>query len=139
MTLNSFTSVSLDPLLVLVSLAHGSRTLDVVLEGRTFAVSMLHRWQRDVAERFARRATDFPHYLVEEGEGFVFVRDALVHLGCHVNQIVPAGDHDLVLGEVVTMRHSSGDPLIFHRGRLGGLAIDAHVSADSIGSWDLDV
>jgi flavin reductase (DIM6/NTAB) family NADH-FMN oxidoreductase RutF len=139
MTLNSFTSVSLDPLLVLVSLAHGSRTLDVVLEGRTFAVSMLRRWQRDVADRFARRAADFPRYLVEESDGFVFVVDALVHLGCHVHQIIPAGDHDLVLGEVVTMRRRSGDPLIFHRGRLGGLAIDAHVAADSLGGWDLDV
>jgi flavin reductase (DIM6/NTAB) family NADH-FMN oxidoreductase RutF len=139
MTLNSFTSVSLDPLLVLVSLAHGSRTLDVVLKGRTFAVSMLRRWQRDVAERFARRAADFPRYLVEERDGFLFVTDALVHLGCHVIQIVSAGDHDLVIGEVVTMNHRSGDPLIFHRGRLGGLAIDAHVAADSIGSWDLDV
>src|SRR5205823_12915913 len=49
MTLNSFTSVSLDPLLVLVSLAHGTRTLEVVHRSGRYAVNVLHRRQRDVA------------------------------------------------------------------------------------------
>jgi flavin reductase (DIM6/NTAB) family NADH-FMN oxidoreductase RutF len=51
---------------------------------------------------------------------------------------VPAGDHDLVVGQVEALRHEGGEPLVFHRVRLGGLIIDAHVAADSLGGWDLD-
>jgi flavin reductase (DIM6/NTAB) family NADH-FMN oxidoreductase RutF len=136
MTLNSFTSVSLDPLLVLVSLAHETRTLATTRASGRFATSVLHRWQREVALRFARRGGDFPMYLVEERDGFLFVPGALAQLACRVAEIVSAGDHDLVLGEVVALRHDAGEPLVFHRGRLGGLAIDAQVAADSLGGWD---
>ena len=60
MTLNSFTSVSLDPLLVLVSLAHGTRTLEMVHRCDRFAVNVLHRRQRDVALAFAKAGAPFP-------------------------------------------------------------------------------
>jgi 3-hydroxy-9,10-secoandrosta-1,3,5(10)-triene-9,17-dione monooxygenase reductase component len=137
MTLNSFVSVSLDPLMVLVSLAHDSRTLAALEPVGMFAVSFLKRSQREIALRFARRGAGFPHYLVEEHDRCLFVRDALGHLACRVVSRVPAGDHDLVIGQVVTLRHDEGEPLVFHRGRLGGLMIDAHVATDSLGGWDL--
>ena len=60
MTLNSFTSVSLEPLLVLVSLAHGSRTLEKATASQRFAVNILHRRQQDVALDFAKRGAEFP-------------------------------------------------------------------------------
>jgi hypothetical protein len=44
-----------------------------------------------------------------------------------VSSVTRAGDHDLVLGQVVGMTHPGGEPLIFHRGRFGGLAPDAEV------------
>ncbi|HZE04097.1 MAG TPA: flavin reductase family protein, partial [Solirubrobacteraceae bacterium] len=53
MTLNAFTSVSLNPLLVLVSLGHGSRTLDAVHGAERFGLSILERGQRDAAIAFA--------------------------------------------------------------------------------------
>ena len=137
MTLNSFVSVSLDPLMVLVSLAHESRTLAALDRVSMFAVSFLRRSQREVALRFARRGAEFPHYLVEERDRFLFVRGALGQLACTIVSRVPAGDHDLVLGQVVALRHEDGEPLVFHRGRLGGLMIDSHVAADSLGGWDL--
>ena len=137
MTLNSFVSVSLDPLMVLVSLAHGSRTLAAVEQVDLFAVSFLMRSQREVALRFARRGGVFPYYLVEERDRCLFVRGALGQLACSVVSRVPAGDHDLVVGQVVALRREDGEPLVFHRGRLGGLMIDAHVAADSLGGWDL--
>jgi flavin reductase (DIM6/NTAB) family NADH-FMN oxidoreductase RutF len=138
MTLNSFTSVSLEPLLVLVSLAHGARTLSAVRSADAFAISVLHRWQREVAIRFARRGDNFPAHLAEERDGFLFVPGALAHMACRVHQIVPSGDHDLVVGRVVSLRHDAGEPLVFHRGRLGGLAIDAHVATGSLGGWGLE-
>jgi len=61
MTLNSFTSVSLDPMLILVSLAHNTRTLETVAASERFAVSILHRRQRDTALAFAKREIGRAH------------------------------------------------------------------------------
>ena len=128
MTLNSFTSVSLDPLLILVSLANGTRTLDAVREGRTFAVNVLHRRQRDVALAFAKRGAEFPtEHAVRDPQGFWVVPHCLAIMRCEVYRIDEAGDHQLVLGEVVHFESSGGEPLIFHRGAFGGLDEDALV------------
>ena len=128
MTLNAFTSVSLDPLLVLVSLGHGSRTLDVVQASGRLAVSVLHRGQREVAIAFATPGAPFPREHVRTThDGFLVVRGASASHHCEVEQIVRAGDHDLVLGRVVGITHDGGEPLVFHRGRFGGLATDALV------------
>ncbi len=128
MTLNAFTSVSLDPLLVLVSLGHGSRTLDVVQAAGRMAVSVLHRGQREVAIAFATPGAPFAHEHVRTThDGFLVVRGASASHHCEVERIVRAGDHDLVLGRVVGITHDGGEPLVFHRGRFGGLATDALV------------
>jgi len=128
MTLNSFTSVSLDPLLVLVSLAHATRTLEAVKQSQRFAVNVLHRNQRDVALAFARPGAPFPDgYTVQDPHGFEVVRHALAILRCDVYGVHAAGDHDLVVGEVIDFEGSGGQPLIFHRGAFGGLDADALV------------
>jgi flavin reductase (DIM6/NTAB) family NADH-FMN oxidoreductase RutF len=128
MTLNSFTSVSLDPLLVLVSLGHSSRTLAAASASGTFAVNILARDQRDAAIAFAKRGAEFPtQHTVRDPMGFFVVRHALAVLRCEVAQIVTAGDHDLVIGEVVHFEGSGGEPLIFHRGAFGGLDEDARL------------
>jgi flavin reductase (DIM6/NTAB) family NADH-FMN oxidoreductase RutF len=128
MTLNSFTSVSLDPLLVLVSLGHGSRTLQLVGEAGRFSVSVLHRGQRDVAIDFASPGAPFPvRHITRTSDGFVVVAGAAATQHCLVDQVVRAGDHDLVLGRVVGITHAGGEPLVFHRGTFGGLLTDAVV------------
>lgn len=126
MTLNSFTSISLEPLLVLVSMAHGSRTLAAVRGSRRFAVAILHRGQRELAVEFASRDTDFPHHLVRRTRfGFYPVREALAELFCDVHDIVTAGDHDLVVGHVREFLAGSGEPLVFHGGQFGGVDHDS--------------
>ena len=128
MTLNSFTSVSLDPLLVLVSLAHGTRTLEMVHRCDRFAVNVLHRRQRDVALAFAKAGAPFPEgHTVVDPAGYLVVMHALAILRCQVSAIHTAGDHDLVVGEVVDFEGSGGEPLIFHRGAFGGLDADGLV------------
>jgi flavin reductase (DIM6/NTAB) family NADH-FMN oxidoreductase RutF len=128
MTLNSFTSVSLDPLLVLVSLAHATRTLEAVKSSKRFAVNVLHRNQREVALAFAKPGAPFPDgYTVQDPHGFEVVRHALAILRCEVYGVHLAGDHDLVVGEVIDFEGSGGQPLIFHRGAFGGLDADALV------------
>ncbi|HEY3069210.1 MAG TPA: flavin reductase family protein [Gaiellaceae bacterium] len=130
MTLNSFTSVSLEPLLVLVSLGSGSRTLHATSASGRFAVSILSRGQRDVALDFSEAGAPFPAgHVARDREGFLPVSGAAAVLRCHVERIEPAGDHALVIGEVVSIAHGGGEPLIFHRGRFGGIELDAIVPA----------
>lgn len=128
MTLNAFISVSLDPLLVLVSLAHGARTLDSVRQSRRFAVSVLHREQREAAIELATPGAPFPEeHMTRTSDGFVVVRGASATQHCEVERITAAGDHDLVVGRVIGITHNGGEPLIFHRGRFGGMVVDSVV------------
>jgi flavin reductase (DIM6/NTAB) family NADH-FMN oxidoreductase RutF len=130
MTLNSFTSVSLEPLLVLVSLGNGSRTLGATRAGGRFAVSILERGQREVALEFSEPGAPFPAgHARRDHEGFLSVAGAAAVLRCHVERIEEAGDHALVLGEVVSIAHGGGEPLVFYRGRFGGFEPDAIVPA----------
>jgi 3-hydroxy-9,10-secoandrosta-1,3,5(10)-triene-9,17-dione monooxygenase reductase component len=128
MTLNSFTSVSLNPLLVLVALGHSSRTLHAVRGAERFAVSVLERGQRDAAIAFATRGAPFAaSYARHDPDGFLVVRGAVAALKCELADVVRAGDHDLVIGRVVAIDHPGGEPLVFHRGVFGGLVTDAAV------------
>jgi flavin reductase (DIM6/NTAB) family NADH-FMN oxidoreductase RutF len=140
MTLNSFTSVSLDPLMILVSLAHGTRTLDKIQQSNQFAVNVLHRRQREVALAFAKPGAPFPEgHTVLDPAGYVVVRHSLAILRCETAHIFTAGDHDLVVGEVTDFEGSGGEPLIFHRGAFGGLDEDALIPQGRVigiaGGW----
>jgi flavin reductase (DIM6/NTAB) family NADH-FMN oxidoreductase RutF len=137
MTLNSFTSVSLEPLLILVALAHGSRTLAAIEPDGRFAVGMLRHSQASLALAFARSGGAFPDHEVEHRDGWTVVRDPLAAMFCRVERTVEAGDHDLVLGRVVGFERDAGEPLIFHRGRLGGLSVDGLAPGGlSVGGWE---
>jgi flavin reductase (DIM6/NTAB) family NADH-FMN oxidoreductase RutF len=128
MTLNSFASVSLDPLLVLIALGHGSRTLSLVAHTGRFSISILHRAQRDVAIDFAAPGAPFPaQHTATTRDGFVVIAGAASTHHCTVRDVIRAGDHDLVLGQVIGITHMGGEPLVFHRGKFGGLATDALV------------
>lgn len=120
MTLNSFTSVSLRPLLVSVALAHGSRTLQILRRDGQFGVSVLHAGQRDVALTFARPGLPFCAELTERFvDGYVFVLDALATMRCDLERLVTVGDHELAVGRVLDFRHEPGEPLVFHGGEFG--------------------
>ncbi|MFE4048853.1 flavin reductase family protein [Streptomyces sp. YIM B13518] len=126
MTATAFLSVSLDPPLVLVSLRNGSRMDELLDEQPLWAVSVLSESQRHVAGRFAMKGrvsdrllfADIP-YLRGEHSGAPLVGGALATLECRTEQRVPAGDHTLVIGRVLTARVPSaeGGPLTYFRGR----------------------
>ena len=130
MTLNSFVSVSLSPLLVVVSLAHGTRTLMCATQSGRYCVSVLGRDQEDVARAFAANGAPTPIGLLDAaGDGFAPVRDALAVIRCSVADVHVAGDHSLLVGTVEDFSVASGDPLVFHQGLFGGLDV-APVPAD---------
>ncbi|MBY8869613.1 MULTISPECIES: flavin reductase family protein [Streptomyces] len=126
MTATAFVSVSLDPPLALVSLREGSRMDDLLAEQPVWAVSVLAESQRHIAGRFAMKGrisdrllfADIP-YVRGEVSGAPLVGGALATLELRTEQRVPAGDHTLVIGRVLTARLPSaeGGPLTYFRGR----------------------
>ncbi len=123
LTVNSLTSVSLDPLLLLVSLDRLSATLGMIRERGGFAVSILPAEALDLALRVA---TDHPETRFEGVElrrspgGHPVLPDALAWAECETWKEVEAGDHVLLLGRVTHGREGGeGDPLVFFRGRYG--------------------
>ncbi|WP_459752272.1 flavin reductase family protein [Streptomyces sennicomposti] len=126
MTATAFVSVSLDPPLALVSLREGSRMDDLLAEQPLWAVSVLAESQRHIAGRFAMKGRISDRLLFEDipcvrGEvsGAPLVGGALATLELRTEQRVPAGDHTLVIGRVLTARLPSaeGGPLTYFRGR----------------------
>jgi flavin reductase (DIM6/NTAB) family NADH-FMN oxidoreductase RutF len=117
MTVNSFASVSLDPLLVLVSLKRASHTLAAVRREGLFTISMLARPQEPVARSFGRPKERFPEEHVSRYvDGHIYVRGALAYLRCRTHSVIGLGDHDVVVGEVEDFWTGDGDPLVFHCG-----------------------
>jgi flavin reductase (DIM6/NTAB) family NADH-FMN oxidoreductase RutF len=119
MTASSFSSVSVDPPLVLVCLYRGTRTREQVLREGRFAINILSAEQRDVAERFAGRrpAGESPFEGIdwECGEGGCPLIDrAIVHLECEVEDSHEAGTHTIVVGRVASGRlDKSAEPLLY--------------------------
>lgn len=125
MTATAFMSVSLDPPLVLVSLREGSRMDDLLDEQPLWAVSVLSESQRHIAGRFAMKGrvsdrllfADIPY--ARGGDRAPLAGGALATLECRTEQRVPAGDHTLVIGRVLTatLPSADGSPLTYFRGR----------------------
>jgi flavin reductase (DIM6/NTAB) family NADH-FMN oxidoreductase RutF len=123
MTANSVTSVSLDPVMLLVCLLRAARTAVAVQKRGRFAVNVLSEEQEEEARRFAQPGNDhFACLAIEEGpEGLPLLPGALAYLVCSVSGTVPAGDHDVVLGTVEHCRVNGGAPLLFFLGGYRGL------------------
>ncbi|GAA4523079.1 flavin reductase family protein [Amycolatopsis samaneae] len=128
MTVNSLTSVSLDPPLLLVCLTIGARSTDAVTGTGRFAVNILSARQEHLALRFARRGEDhFAGLPVTTGSHAVpIVPDALAHLDCAVERHFTAGDHVVVFGHVRRVCERDGEPLGFFGGRFGDLTCRGH-------------
>ena len=117
-TMNSFTSVSLDPALVLLSIARTAKTCDA-LDGIPFAVNILRVDQMDVALHFAGRPR--PGALIKwaetEDTRLPYLEDALAVFQCRHWTRYDGGDHVLHIGEIVASTMNEGEPLLFNSGR----------------------
>jgi len=119
-TANSFTSVSLDPPLLLVSLSHRLRSLPALRKAGHFTVNVLGASQQELAAIFAKPATDKWHGVACDrgAKGAPVLEDAVAVYECETSNIVPAGDHDLYLGRVIRMSAlPDAAPLVFHCGK----------------------
>ena len=119
LTTNAFTSLSLDPPLVLVCFENGSRTLPVVRATGRFAVNILRAGQEDVAAIFASKRVareKFAEVTHAEADGLPVLDGALAWLACDLVELLPGGDHTIGIGAVTAMDAGEGEPLVFLRG-----------------------
>lgn len=119
MTANSFTSVSLDPPLLLVCVGKSASSFPAFTTAQSFAVNLLHEGQVDVSATFASKSPDkfqsVNHDRVHTGAPIL--TDSLTWFDCTVHTRVDAGDHVILVGQVQAFGTSPSAPLGFCRGR----------------------
>lgn len=123
MTANAFMSVSLEPPLVLISIARGTKMCDLLHEGAHFAVNVLADDQRELSDRFAGRTgpdAASPSFTIVNDTPLV--DGSAAHFVARIARSYWGGDHSLFLGQVEYARRAEGArPLLFHGGQYGSL------------------
>lgn len=122
MTASAFTSVSLDPPLVLVSIAQGARMHALLPDSRRYGVSVLAAEQEGVARHFAGQPLAEAGELFDWHDGLPLLRGAIVHISCRLHAEHPAGDHTLFVGHVERIESRAGEPLLYLGGAFGRMA-----------------
>jgi 3-hydroxy-9,10-secoandrosta-1,3,5(10)-triene-9,17-dione monooxygenase reductase component len=126
LTTTAVTSVSLEPLLLLVCFGNGSRTLSAVRQARRFAVNILREGQQDLARVFASKQVarqKFESVTHTAAHGVPVLDGALGWLVCDLAELHQAGDHTIGVGAVTHMAaDAGGEPLVFFRGAFVTLA-----------------
>lgn len=119
MTANSFSSVSLDPPLVLWCLQDGSDVYDSFANPRSFAINVLAREQMDLSNLYAKKGDHLmlPEHYRLGVNGAPVLRDALVTFECDLHATHDGGDHLIIVGRVENLESlPAGDPLLFFSG-----------------------
>lgn len=121
-TVSSFSSLSLDPLLIMVSLQNSNQLGAMIEKSRTFAVSVLASDQEPISAWFSRSGREpvdafDPEIAVTEWHtGCPIVRNAIAHLDCELHEALPGGDHTIMIGRVMgAASDSSKQPLLYFR------------------------
>lgn len=123
LTANSFNSVSLDPPMILWSLARASLSLAAFKAAEHFAVHILGEDQEDISSRFARRGEDkFAGVELARGpSGIPMMTNFAARFVCRTAYQYEGGDHIIFVGEVVEFDQRARPPLLFHGGQYGQL------------------
>ena len=119
MTVSSFTSISLDPPLLMVALQKTTRTSGLVSRAQAFGVTLLSANQREVSERFAGRSDDSNDRMdgIETetlDTGAPLIKGGLAYFDCRLRQTIEAGTSIIFIGEVIAARQFEGQPLVYH-------------------------
>jgi flavin reductase (DIM6/NTAB) family NADH-FMN oxidoreductase RutF len=126
MTANALCSLSLEPLLLLVCIDNSARTLAPIRATKRFAVNVLCREQRALADAFASKEHK-PAYFEDTQwrahQGVPVLEQSLAWLVCDLRELHPGGDHTIGIGEVTDMAYDErGTPLVWYRGQYVELA-----------------
>lgn len=128
MTVNSFTSISLDPAMVTISLQQATRTHEMVMKSKVFGLTILSAEQARVSDLFAGRFPEVEDRFAELKietlvTGSPLIVGGLAWMDCRLIQTFDAGMNTLFIAEVVAARSFSADqPLIYHSRKYWGLS-----------------
>ncbi|HEV2235260.1 MAG TPA: flavin reductase family protein [Ktedonobacterales bacterium] len=125
-TVNAFTSVSLEPPLVLVCVERRSYAHDLITASGIFAVNLLSAEQADVSRCFAGRSEQkFARFCGvtthDEVTGAPVFDQCAGFVDCRLEAVYPGGDHSIFLGRVVALGGDDVPPLLYYRGKYGQL------------------
>lgn len=129
-TASAVCSLSLDPMMMLVCLDLGSRSLEAVREAGMFGISVLGEAQREAAKIFATKASQVEKWNSVEWRdhlGVPIIEGSLARVVCRLAEVIPGGDHVIVTGEVLEVEADDdpGEPLIYHGGLFRRLDAEA--------------
>ena len=126
LTVSSFTSVSLEPPLVLICLGHAVTMIEAFRKASYFGISILREEDRQVSQHFATKGHDrFNGVAWRPGKtGVPLIDCALAAFECERYQRFTSGDHDILVGRVVHTHVEDGAPLVFFASRYRTLALD---------------
>ncbi len=124
MTANAVASLSLTPPLILVAVDRRAVMHGYLTQNRCFAVNVLRADQEALSRRFAAPGPkDFSDLnLTTAATGSPILADAIAFVDCRVVEILPGGDHDIFIGEIVAGDAREGRPLIFYEGKYAQIA-----------------
>ncbi len=127
LTINSFASLSLEPLLVMAAIAHSSAQLQAFETSSTFAINILRQDQQELSRRFARveeRFNGVPWIPGTTGSpmGVPLIEGCIASIECRIIHRIDVGDHRVLIGEAVEAHINEGLPLLFFRSAYGSLA-----------------
>jgi flavin reductase (DIM6/NTAB) family NADH-FMN oxidoreductase RutF len=132
MTANAFTSVSLDPPLVLICVDHRASTHAYLHTKKRFGINVLREDQRAISEYYARPTRTHEHAEAEAGarfertqHGTPVLHGSLAYLECRLHSAQDAGDHTIFIAEVEDVVVREGEPLLFFRGKYRGVGEEA--------------
>lgn len=123
LTVNSFASVSLEPLLILWSIDKRVSTYSDFLATEKFSVNILAADQSDLCTLFSSRVADrFSQCDWKESDlNLPVLSNSLAVLQCKTVQQIEAGDHTILIGEVLEVQNESKEPLLYHRRTIGAI------------------
>ena len=115
LTANAVTSLSLDPPLVLVAVDKKGGSHHAIKDAGCFAMNILTSSQQNVSNKFATHGPkDFSDLNIKTAKtGAPIIADSLGWVDCKLTEILPGGDHDIFIGEIVAGELNSGDPLLY--------------------------
>ena len=117
-TINSFSSLSLDPPMVLFCLKKEASLLRLIEKNRFFGINILNSEQTHLSERFAfsEKTSEMGDIsFIESEKNLPVFLESLVAFECHVSAFHEGGDHRIILGEVEKLHIGQGDPLLYFR------------------------
>ena len=124
MTANAVTSLSLKPPLVLVAVDKTAAMHASLTASRSFAINILRADQEALSRRFAMRGPKEVNDLkwIKAASGAPILADALAYVDCRLAEILPGGDHDIFIGEILAGDSREGAPLLYYCGKYRRLA-----------------